>query len=649
MATDAWGIEDGYWDVAGRWHATPEETRQILRAAMGGHVDVEDPPPRSRPVWFVRYGAAEAIERPAELVLEDGTELRAFSALPPDLPLGYHDLHPSDGGPTTRLIIVPDRCHLPADLRTWGWTVQLYAARSRLSWGIGDLADLRRLATWSAGHGAGMIALNPLHAALPLVAQEPSPYFPSSRRYRSPLYLRVEEVPGWNDVDDLLRAAATAGRALSAQRRIDRDAVYELKLAALERLWAGFDDDPGFDAYCDAQDPALRRYAVFCALAEHHGAGWRSWPAEHRHPGAPGVARFALAHADRVRFHCWLQWLLDQQVAGVGAVLPVVNDIAIGVDPNGADGWSWQDVFAHGVRVGAPPDEFNTQGQDWGLPPLVPWKLRAAGYAPFAQTVRAALAHAGGIRIDHVMGLFRLFWIPPGGSPADGTYVRYPDGELLDVLALESARAGAWVVGEDLGTVEDEARRQLARRGVLTYKLFWFESEPPLSWPRQALAAVSTHDLPTVAGLWSGTDLDAQRAIGLQPSEGSNDALRSRLAAVASPDSEASVVLGAYRALAGAPSMVVTATLDDALEVQERPNMPGTTTEWPNWCLALPALLEDVERDPRVLAVAEALAQGRRPAAAGSAGTAGAGSGDGPRTAPDSSGSAQSSIGTAPD
>ncbi len=634
MGTDAWGIEDGYWDVAGRWHGTPESTRRVLRAAMGGHADVEDPPPRSRPVWFVRHGRAEAIERPAELVLEDGTSLRAFASLPPDLPLGYHDLHPSDGGPTTRLIVVPDRCHLPADLRTWGWTVQLYAARSRSSWGMGDLADLRRLAAWSAGHGAGMIAVNPLHAALPVSTQEPSPYFPSSRRYRSPLYLRVEEVPGWNDVDEVLRAAAAAGRALLSDRRIDRDAVYELKLAALERLWDGFGGDPAFDGYCDAEHGSLRRYAVFCALAEHHGTGWRSWPAEHRHPDAPGVARFALAHAERVRFHCWLQWLLDAQVAAVGAVLPVVNDIAIGVDPSGADGWSWQDVFAHGVRVGAPPDEFNTLGQDWGLPPFAPWKLRASGYQPFVQTLRAALRHAGGIRIDHVMGLFRLFWIPPGGAAADGAYVRYPGAELLDVVALESARARAWVVGEDLGTVEDEARRLLGQRGVLSYRLFWFETEPPPRWPRQALAAVSTHDLPTVTGLWSGADLDAQRSIGLQPNEESTAALCARLAAVAPAGGDGSVVLGAYRALAEAPSMVVTGTLDDALEVSERPNMPGTTTEWPNWSLALPVPLEEAEDDPRVLAVARVLAEGRTPAGA---------------PAPDSSPSPGSSIRRAPD
>jgi 4-alpha-glucanotransferase len=600
MATDPWGIEDGYWDIAGAWHDTPPDTRRALRLAMGGLGDVEDPPPASRPVWFVRHGTAPSIQRPAELVLEDGTEVRATDALPENLPLGYHDLHPEDGGPTTRLIVAPLRCHQPDGLRSWGWSVQLYAARSHASWGIGDLADLRTLAEWSSALGADYLLLNPLHAARPTPVQEPSPYYPSSRRFRNPLYLRIDEVPGYSDANSALTSPANAARALNEDRQIDRDRVFTLKLEALDELWREFDGSARFDAFVAEHGEALRLYATYCALAEHHRHGWTKWPSEHRRPESPGVVRFALANEDRLRFHMWLQWLLDEQLARAGDAIRLLGDLAVGVDPDGADGWVWQDVLARGVRVGAPPDSFNTEGQDWGLPPFVPWKLRALGYEPFAQTVRAALRHSGALRIDHVMGLFRLFWIPEGSTPEDGTYVRFPADELLDIVALESVRAEAVIVGEDLGTVEDEVRDTLAERNVLSYRLLWFEPRPPEEFPEQALAAVTTHDLPTVAGVWQDQDPDSEQAAQL----------RERLIELTGLDADADtaeVVAATYRRLADAPSLILAAALDDALCVEERPNLPGTTTEWPNWSLALPKPVEEIVADPRVAAVADAV------------------------------------------
>ncbi|MEY2452303.1 MAG: 4-alpha-glucanotransferase [Acidimicrobiaceae bacterium] len=598
MVNDPWGIDDGYWDIAGRWHDTPEPTKRALRVAMGGLSDVADPPPATRPVWFVRYGSAPAIERPADLVLEDGTRVTATAALPPDLPLGYHDLLPNDGGPTTRLIVAPDRCHLPEGLRTWGWSAQLYATRSRASWGIGDLGDLATLARWAAAGGAGVVGINPLHAAQPGPQQDPSPYFPSSRRFRNPLYLRVEDVPGFSTTDKTLALAAEAGRSLNDNRIIDRDAVHALKLPALELLWNGFSDDAAFDAFLARGGSALRQFGVYCALAERHGGGWTEWPSEYRRPDSPSVTRFAAAQHERIRFHCWLQWLLDEQLASAGAEIALLGDLAIGFDPCGADAWVWQDTMAQGVRVGAPPDAFNADGQDWGLPPFVPWKLRAVGYEPFVQTVRAALQHCGALRIDHVMGLFRLFWIPEGGDPTEGTYVHFPDSELLDIVALESHRAGTVIVGEDLGTVEDEVRDQLSERGVLSYRLVWFEDEPPEAFPEQALAAVTTHDLPTIAGVWSGTDEQADAE------------LRARLADLTGlpPDAPVDdVVVAAYARLTTAPSMIVMASLDDALRVPERPNLPGTTVERPNWSLALPHPIEEWLDDPVVAELSESL------------------------------------------
>ena len=255
-------------------------------------------------------------------------------------------------------------------------------------------------------------------------------------------------------------------------------------------------------------------------LAEQFGRDWREWPDKYRHPGNPEVVRFGKIQRRRVRFHQWVQWLVDRQLAAASSAVPVMHDMALGVDPAGADAWMWQDVFALGMSVGAPPDEFNTRGQDWGVPPFNPWALRAAGYRPFVETIRAALRHAGGLRLDHVMGLFRQWWVPAGASAADGVYVRYPAGDLLDIVALECQRAGAYAVGEDLGTVEDEVRTELRARGVLSYKVLWFEDRPPSEYPVQALASVSTHDLPTVAGMWTGSDLDDQRKLGMEPARG---------------------------------------------------------------------------------------------------------------------------------
>ena len=327
------------------------------------------------------------------------------------------------------------------------------------------------------------------------------------------------------------------------------------------------------------------------------------------------MAAYGRAHADRVRFHQWLQWLVDLQLESAStAGVAVMHDLAVGVDPGGADAWLWQDVFALDMAVGAPPDEFNTRGQDWGLPPFDPWRLRAAGYGPFVETIRASLRHAGGLRVDHVMGLFRLFWIARGQPAATGAYVRYPASELLDIVALEAHRAGAYVVGEDLGTVEDHVRAEMAARDVLSYKLLWFEDRPPPEYPERALAAVTTHDLPTVAGLWTGSDLEHQHRLGMEPNVESTYSMCRRLgdmtgvAADAPPDE---VVAHMYTALGTAPCLLLTAALDDAVTVLERPNMPGTVDEWPNWSIALPLPLEELMADPRPRAVARAL--DRRP------------------------------------
>jgi len=586
--------------------AAPETGVEAALRAMGA----SDTTPTASTTWVVRRADGLNLPWTARLTSEDGETRDVSGFVPPDeLPLGYHTL---DGPPgEIRLVVSPGMCPLPS--RAWGWAVQLYAARSRASWGIGDLRDLHELAGWTSRAGGGVVLVNPLHGVAPGPQQQASPYYPASRRWRNPIYLRVEDVPGVSQVD--LGSLAADGLALNGDRRIDRDRVWRLKREALSRIWAATGPNATFEAWASAQGDPLTGWAAWAAMSEEFGADWRRWPDGLRRPDAPGVGRWVAAHHDAVRFHAWLQWLVDLQLGTAASAGPaLITDLAIGADPAGADGWQWQDVTAQGVSVGAPPDEFNPRGQDWGFPPFDPWRLRAAGYEPFAQIVRAAVAGGGGVRIDHVAGLARLFWVPEGGSPADGVYVRYPWEDMLNVVALEATRAGAFVVGEDLGTVEPWFRDALSKWGILSYKLLWFEEETTERWPELALAAVSTHDLPTISGVWTGADMAARRAVGVAVDDEAEQALLERLrrACGNSDLSTEDAIAAAYAAVAAAPSLLVTATLDDALAVQERPNQPGTMGEWPNWSLALPEPVEEIVADPRVRRLAEVIASGRR-------------------------------------
>jgi 4-alpha-glucanotransferase len=603
-ADNSTAIVKRYQDAFGNWREASDETCAAILAAMGQTPEEED-----APVWVLRRGERRQLSGPAEITLEDNTALQVESELPVDLPLGYHTLHYLDRERETKLIVSPGVCYLPEHMRIWGWSAQLYALRSGGSWGIGDFADLRELGRWSARElDAGLLLINPLSAASPYAQQERSPYYPSSRRFRNPLYLRIEEIPGAAERQLALERIAAAGKALNRQRGIDRDSVFKLKMDALDILWQHFSGDSRFENFCRDQGEPLQQFAAFCALAEHYQAGWRQWPGEYRTPDSPAVSRFAGERANRVRYFQWLQWLLDEQLAKAADEISLMQDLPIGVDANGADAWAWQEVFAEGFSIGSPPDEYNMQGQDWGLPPFVPSKLRAAGYGPFIQTLRGALRHSGGLRIDHVMGLFRLFWIPQGAGPTAGAYVRYPEDELLAILALESERSKAYIVGEDLGTVEEGVRKQLAESRILSYRLLWFESDPPARYPELALAAVTTHDLPTVAGLWSGADLKAQRELGLEPNEEGTLKIAEGLSAMTGITDETpleEVITRTYELLAQAPSAIVTATLEDALAVKERPNIPGSTET--SWSLALPESLEALETAPLARAIGERL------------------------------------------
>nr|WP_246215360.1 4-alpha-glucanotransferase [Modestobacter muralis] len=531
--------------------------------------------------------------------------------LPEDFPLGYHRLRTADGR-ERRLIVSPGRCWLPEGWRGWGWAVQLYATRGRGSWGIGDLGDLRTVTQFAKDQGAGFVLVNPLHAVAPTPEQEASPYLPATRRFRNPVYLRIADVPGADAVD----VEGDAGPALNDGELIDRDAIWALKRRVLQRVFdAGIDETALRDWWWHQGQP-LMDWATWCAVADAHGPDWHTWPAELVDPRGAGVADFAAAHEREIAFHAWLQWQLDRQLRAATEGITVIQDLPIGVAGGGADAWAWQDVLAQGVSVGAPPDAFNARGQDWGSPPLVPWRLQAADYEPFIQSIRATMAGAGGLRVDHVMGLFRLWWVPSDGGPEAGAYVRYPYEDMLDIVALESHRAQAIVVGEDLGVVEDGVREAMAEHGILSYKLLWFEDDEPTQWPAESMAAVTTHDLPTIPGLWTGSDMAEQLENGTgtaEELETGRTSLLEHLPGVPDGATPDEAVLAAYRRLAAAPSTLLSATLDDALGEERRPNIPGANSR-PNWCLPLPVPTEDLAAHPGVQAVARVLAEGLHPA-----------------------------------
>ncbi|MBX6389453.1 MAG: 4-alpha-glucanotransferase, partial [Frankia sp.] len=576
---------------------------------------------------------------------------------------------------------VPDRLPDSAgDGRMWGWMVQLYAVRSAGSWGMGDFADLRTLAAWSgsaAGGRADVLLVNPLHATAPTTPVQPSPYYPASRRFVSPLYLRPEDTPEYAAADPALRQAvdahAAAARAAAPAAGedgfgplIDRDAVWKAKLAALELLFGAArpaDEDSGQRPGAGAgrtdeqgQVDELTEFATWCALAERYGPDWRRWPAGLRDRSASALAAARVELAERIAFHRWLQRRAEEQLAAAQATaraagmrVGIVHDLAVGVDPGGADTWVDRDMFAAGATIGAPPDAFNQQGQDWGLPPWRPDRLADAGYAPLRRMVAAMLRRGGGLRVDHILGLFRLWWIPAGSGAADGAFVRYDAEAMLGVIALAATRAGALIVGEDLGTVEETVAATLASHGVLGSAVLWFEADesgrplPPSAWRAQTMASVTTHDLPTAAGFLAGEHvraraergllarpaaaeaaewraararlLDALRAHGMLAVDGGPDGSFADLPDDLPPGLRRDAVLGMHRTLVATPARIVLAAFGDAVGDRHQPNLPGTVDSYPNWRLpvrddrGVPLTLEELMADERVNELAAVLAQ----------------------------------------
>jgi (1->4)-alpha-D-glucan 1-alpha-D-glucosylmutase len=621
--------------------------------------------------------------RPDELLVTERSDLDGepwFSAtlkLPLPEATGYHRLvlYAADGGEdplaTSLVVFAPGSCHRPesfaAGQRLWGLTAQLYGLRSQRNWGIGDFTDLLRTIEFAADGGADFVGLNPLHAPAGVQNANASPYNPSTRLFLNPLYLDVEAIPEFAGCQRAQRRVANqrfqaALRSLRAAELVDYAAVAELKLPVLELLYAEFrkrhpesedtERAQAFRAFRREGGDALRRYATFEALQEHFRARnppawtWPAWPAPYREWQSAAVGEFADAHEERIEFFCYLQWNAASQLHAaqhrahtLGMKIGLYADLALSSTWGGADTWSDAPLFAAGAHLGAPPDDFNLKGQDWGLPPWNPEALRDAAYRPFIETLRANMRYGGALRIDHVMSLLRCFWIPAGLSPADGGYVHYGFEEMRAILALESRRNACVVIGEDLGTVPDAVRDGLRAIGALGYRVFYFEKDadgafkPPGDFDAEALTVISTHDLPTLGGFWAGRDLELRSELALFPSEEMRERQvvaraedRAKLlvalgkqhllpagfdgsdvqhSAMMSP--ELRCALHAY--LARTSSRLVAVQVEDLLGESEQANLPGTTTEYPNWRRRVSLQLESW---PEPAAVRELMAVMRR-------------------------------------
>ncbi|NMR19647.1 4-alpha-glucanotransferase [Cellulomonas fimi] len=666
---DAYGVVPDYWGFDGTHKLVAPGTLVKVLAALGVDASsperievslahaVDDPWRRTLPpVLVLRQGQSpevpvhvrdgDAVEVWIELDEESGGGRRDLSQLdayteprtvdgrrvgratfrvPPDLPLGWHTMHA--GGPSgparCRVVVTPERLELPAQLRdgrAWGFMAQLYSVRSRQSWGAGDLGDLAEIA-WLAGRrcGSDFLLINPLHAAEPVGPMSPSPYLPTTRRFVNPLYLRVEDIreTGYLSAADrsLVEWAADPVRELGDDEGpIDRDAVWQAKRSALDVVFAAPRSaarQAAFEAFREEQGEGLEAFALWCALSEKYGAG-TAWPTEAHDPASALVQRARSELADRIDFWCWLQWVADDQLGAAqraaregGMSIGIMHDLAVGVHPEGADAWALGDVLATEIGVGAPPDMYNQQGQNWSQPPWRPDALARAGYLPYRDMLRTVLRHAGAIRIDHVIGLFRLWWIP-NGVPADqGAYVRYDHEALIGILCLEAARAGAVVIGEDLGTFEPWVRDYLTDRGILGTSVLWFEKDDkgtplaPERYRRLALATVTTHDLPPTAGYLAEEHVALRERLGLltEPVHVVRRAARAERATMldalaqrglVGPDpSEREVVEALHRWVLASPAALVGVSLADAVGERRAQNQPGTDTEYPNWKVPL--------------------------------------------------------------
>jgi 4-alpha-glucanotransferase len=674
------GVQQQFWDIFGRPHITSPETNRAILTALGFDCASEDALARSlaerdRTEWLrllppvLVVSESAPIEVPVrapaglagldlEIVTEPGQKHRVWldlanlpavkntqidgkpyterlAGIALKLPLGYHDARAGDCA--MRLIVTPDAAYLPESGKCAGLGVALYGLRSKRNWGCGDFRDLKDLIGWAApALDAAFIALNPLHTIPNRRPYNISPYLPNSIFYRNFLYLDVESVPGFDSIRERFEDAKTVAEteSLRAAPFVEYEQVAALKRRALDLIFEA--SPPGEDcrSWIAGEGELLRLFATWCALDEHlHAANpdlwvWPDWPEEYRDPESPAVKRFAREHEREILFHGWLQWLVDRQIAAVqqhareaGMSIGLYHDLALATDRCGSDLWAHRASFVAGCRVGAPPDDFSPAGQDWSFPPPDSRHHREDGYRLYAESIRKTLRHGGALRIDHVMRLFRLYWIPAGHDATRGAYVRERNEDLVRILALESVRSRALVVGEDLGTVEPEVRKTLARFGILSYRLLYFERDRerfkrPDEYPAQALASSTTHDLPTIAGFWTANDVESRMKAGMidRPAYEAQKASRARdkqslldalfaaellpkdypRAADAIPELTGKLHYAIAGFLASTPCLLWLVNQEDMTKEPAQQNLPGTTVEYPNWSRKMLWSIEDL-------------------------------------------------------
>jgi 4-alpha-glucanotransferase len=615
---------------------------------------------------------------PEDLQRADSTQLdgEPWHAYVLELPAvaepGYHRLELSGEDETAgmSLMVYPDRGFQPEPLqqgkRIWGLSVQLYGVRSARNWGMGDFTDLRSLVEWAAGNGASAVGVNPLHALFPDNPGHSSPYSPSSRRYLNVMYLDVEAVPEFDECETVRKRVAEPAfqsrlEALRAAWLVDYAGVAALKFPILELLFEYFRRQHlagnsararAFREYQAEGGAELHEFALYQALQDQlhksndRPLGWPEWPEALQSPHSAEVAAFAAAHHERIEFFQYLQWQAELQLdaAGrrcreLGLAVGLYQDLAVGVERGGAETWIHKDLYALDARIGCPPDDFNPRGQDWGLPPWVPERLQEASYAPYIAMLRANMRIAGALRVDHVMGLMRLFWVPPAMRGDQGAYVSYPFRDLLGILVLESQRNQCLIIGEDLGTVPPEVREAMRDFGLLSYRLFYFERNweegsfrLPAEYPAQALVAVSTHDLPTLIGFWSGSDLKLRTALNLYPSAELRSAqiedrkldrgrllyalqreglLPQGLEGGEQPEMSSTLIQAVHRFIARSPSQIALVQAEDLLGEREQANLPGTTTQYPSWQRKLSLNLENWKERAAISKLAQAVMKER--------------------------------------
>lgn len=725
------GIVSEYWDILGKKHITPVETKKAILSAMKMKIDSEEDavkeiherkwkPWRSfiEPVHVVSV-KEQPFKVPVYIPIHEGEEKRLslswsiesengqrdeFLISGENLTIseqqwingiryikiniqdtgnrdiGYYVIHieckhPENIFPegtnllkkTSRIVVTPDTCFIPPELhnrRTWGLSVNLYSIRSFRNWGIGDFTDLKEIIRWTADLKGGFIGINPLHALQNTKPLGISPYSPISRLYKNIIYLDIESIPEVSESKDAqgILTSSSFKRELNKikkEKLIDYEQTASLKDRILRQAFEFFYEQyytqntpqgREFKKYISDEGDALEFFATYMTLSDFfccgdHNSSWQQWAQKYHNPSSVAVQEFRKRHEREILFYKYIQWLIDGQLKEavkltreLGMVVGLYNDLAIGSVGGGSDAWNYQDVIG-GADVGAPPDDFSPDGQNWGFPPMIPERLRETGYELFIQTVRKNMKHGGALRIDHAPGLFRLYWIPYGISPKEGAYIRYPSEDLLRIIALEGVRNKTMVIAEDLGTVGENVRETLKKFQMLSYKLFYFERNypdpsflPPEKYPDMALCAVTTHDLPTIYGYWKGQDIKMRKKLGMYTDEGLwqrhvEERERDKQLIISALKSQdiipvdfpskpkrltqmtPELCIAIYQYLARTPCKLLHVSLDDVIGNLNQQNMPGIVDSYPNWMQKTPLTLEEMVEDERFVDLSEMLSR----------------------------------------